>query len=71
MNKVLKFFLDNKEKRETIVNKDIRVYGWEFEYDYHMTGSLTKYLFEDFELWRRARRWLPRWRPRRPPAVRM
>ncbi len=50
MNKVLKFFLDNKEKRETIVNKDIRVYGWEFEYDYHMTGSLTKYLFEDFEV---------------------
>lgn len=48
MNKVLAFFKEQENNRNNIVNKDIRVYGWEFEYDYHMIGSCTKYLFEDF-----------------------
>lgn len=50
MNKVLQFFKDNQNKRSDLVNKDIRVYGWEFEYDYHMIGSISKYLFTDFEV---------------------
>ena len=50
MNKVLAYFKENQEMRDKIVNKDIRVYGWEFEYDYHMLGSISKYLFEDFEV---------------------
>ena len=50
MNKVLEFFKNNQETRCEMVNKDIRVYGWEFEYDHHMIGSISKYLFEDFEV---------------------
>ena len=50
MNKVLTFFKENQVKRENLVNRDIRVYGWEFEFDHHMVGSVTKYLFEDFEV---------------------
>ena len=48
MNKVLQFFLNNQPK-ETI-KKNIRVYGWKFEYDHMLVSSLTNYLFEDLDI---------------------
>lgn len=48
MNKVLQFFKDNEVKSPII--KNIRVYGWEFEYDHLIVSSLCKYLFEDLEI---------------------
>ena len=48
MNKVLEFFINNQDK-ETI-KKNIRVYGWKFEYDHFLVSSLTKYLFEDLDI---------------------
>lgn len=43
MNKVLEYFKNNNEK---VLEKDIHAYGWKNEYDYHLIGSCTKYLFE-------------------------
>ena len=48
MNKVLQFFVNN-ERKETI-KKNIRVYGWKFEYDHMLVSSLTNYLFEDLDI---------------------
>ena len=48
MNKVLQYFLNN-QKKETI-KKNIRVYGWKFEYDHMLVSSLTNYLFEDLDI---------------------
>ncbi len=48
MNKVLSFFSNNKV--EDLVVKNIRVYGWKFEYDHLLVSSISKYLFEDLEI---------------------
>lgn len=48
MNKVLEFFKENDNKE--LIIKNIRVYGWEFEYDYLIVSSLCKYLFEELEI---------------------
>ena len=48
MNKVLSFFKDNFD--ESILIRNIRVYGWKFEYDHLLVSSLTKYLFEDLDI---------------------
>ncbi len=48
MNKVLEFFQKNKENK--VLSKQIRVYGWQYEYDHLLIASITKYLFEDFNV---------------------
>ena len=48
MNKVLSFFKENESQYPII--KNIRVYGWEFEYDHLIVSSLSKYLFEDLDI---------------------
>ena len=45
MNKVLEFFKD--ESKEQIIEKNIRVYGWQNEYEHLLRTSISKYLFED------------------------
>ena len=37
-----------KKSINTPFTKQIRVYGWQNEYDYQLTSSISKYLFEDF-----------------------
>lgn len=44
MNKVLEYFSQLNE--EKIIDKNIKVIGWQFSYDYHLISSLTPYLFE-------------------------
>mgnify|MGYP003299581992 CR=1 FL=1 len=48
MNKVLKYFqeFDSKE----VFSKNIRVYGWEHEYDHLLISSISKYLFEELDI---------------------
>ncbi len=48
MSKVLDYFksIINKE----IIEKDITVYGYKFDYDYHLIGSIVPYLFEDLKI---------------------
>lgn len=48
MNKVLQFFKDNEVK--TPIVKNIRVYGWKFEYDHLLVSSVCKYLFEPLKI---------------------
>jgi len=48
MNKVLEYFKENAIK--TPIIKNIRVYGWKFEYDHLIITSACKYLFEDLEI---------------------
>lgn len=47
MNKVLQYFSNNQSE---LIKKNIRVYGWKFEYDHYLVTSLTKYLFEDLNI---------------------
>lgn len=47
MNKVLQYFSNNQSE---VIKKNIRVYGWKFEYDHALVTSLTKYLFEDLNI---------------------
>lgn len=48
MNKVLDFFKQNTDNK--VLSKQIRVYGWQFEFDHLLTTSVSKYLFEDFKV---------------------
>lgn len=48
MNKVLKFFKDNLIEKPII--KNIRVYGWQHEYDHLIISSISKYLFEELNI---------------------
>ncbi len=48
MNKVLEYFKNNLN--EDIINKNIKVYGWQGNYNYQLIGSITKYLFEDLDI---------------------
>ena len=48
MNKVLEFF--NKQQKDEVLIKNIRVYGWKFEYDHLLVSSISKYLFEDLDI---------------------
>ena len=48
MNKVLEFFVNNSSKE--LIKKEIRVYGWQNEYDHLLISSVSKYLFEEFKL---------------------
>ncbi len=48
MNKVLEFF--KKEEQELVIGKDIRVYGWQNEYNHFLISSVSKYLFEDLNI---------------------
>lgn len=48
MNKVLNYFKELTKEKPFI--KNIRVYGWQKEYDYQLVSSITDYLFEDFEV---------------------
>lgn len=48
MNKVLSLFKEKFEKNPIV--KNIRVYGWKFEYDHLLVSSLTNYLFEDLNI---------------------
>ena len=48
MNKVLDFFKQNADNK--VLSKQIRVYGWQFEFDHLLTTSVCKYLFEDFKV---------------------
>ncbi len=48
MNKVLEFFKENDTKE--IIQKKVKVYGWQNEYDYLLISSVSNYLFEDLEL---------------------
>ena len=47
MNKVLQYFKDNQEK---LIIKNIKVYGWKFEYDHLLISSISNYLFEDLNI---------------------
>ncbi len=47
MNKVLEYFKNNNSH---IFTKEIHVYGWQKEYDYKIISSVSKYLFEDFQV---------------------
>ncbi len=48
MNKVLEYFKKNAPKE--LIKKNIRVYGWKFEYDHYLVSSISKYLFEDLDI---------------------
>lgn len=48
MNKVLNYFKEIKKEKPFIQN--IRVYGWQNEYDYQLVSSVMDYLFEDFNV---------------------
>lgn len=47
MNKVLKYF---KESTYKPFSKQIRVYGWQKEYDYTLVSSIVPFLFESFNV---------------------
>ena len=48
MKKAINFIKNSINKN--IIIKDIRVYGWQDEYDHLLVSSISKYLFEDFEV---------------------
>ena len=48
MNKVLEFFKNDANNKAIV--KNIRVYGWQNEYDHLIITSLNKYLFEDLNI---------------------
>ena len=48
MNKVLEFF--KNESLNSVIKKDIRVYGWQNEYDHLLVSSVSKFLFEELEI---------------------
>lgn len=48
MNKVLEFF--QKQSPKKVITKNIRVYGWQNEYDHKLISSVSKYLFEDLNI---------------------
>ncbi|MBQ8292726.1 MAG: N-acetylmuramoyl-L-alanine amidase [Bacilli bacterium] len=48
MNKVLEYFKENDSKE--VIVKNIRVYGWQNEYDHLIISSVSKYLFEELEI---------------------
>ena len=48
MNKVLEFFKNDASNKAIV--KNIRVYGWQNEYDHLIITSLNKYLFEDLNI---------------------
>lgn len=45
MSELLKYFVDSAQAE--IVAKNILVYGYQFNYQYRLLGSVTSYLFED------------------------
>ena len=45
MNELLRHFIENK--KDSVIVKDIIVYGYQFKYDYKLLGSVTDFLFED------------------------
>ena len=48
MEKVVKYF--KKLMEEPILNQNIKVYGWEFNYEYQIVGSVVPYLFESLDI---------------------
>lgn len=48
MNKAINFI--KKSINEKAFSKNIHVYGWQKEYDHELVSSVSKYLFEDFEV---------------------
>ena len=48
MLKAINFIKENIN--QSPFSKKIRVYGWQHEYDYLLTSSVSKYLFEEFEV---------------------
>lgn len=45
MKKVIEYLNNNQPKK--IINQQIRVYGWQKEYDHQLVSSVSNYLFED------------------------
>lgn len=48
MSELLKQFVDNAPAE--IIAKNITVYGYQFNYEYRLLGSVTNYLFEDLTI---------------------
>lgn len=48
MNKVLEYFKEHDKKNAFI--KNIRVYGWQLEYDHRLVSSVSNYLFEELDI---------------------
>ena len=48
MNKVVEFI--KSIANEKIKDEIVRVYGWQDEYDEHLVGSVSKYLFEEIDI---------------------
>ncbi len=48
MEKFIKFFKENFDSK--VIVKNIRVYGWQDEYDHLLISSCCKYLFEDLDI---------------------
>lgn len=48
MNKVVEFI--KLIANEKIKDEVVRVYGWQDEYDEHLVGSVSKYLFEEIDI---------------------